>query len=398
MIYMNSGDTLVVRNPAGLAAKTHVSYADLVGSVLTGGRSNQSSSLTAFNAVSGPASGTRNVRIATVTNEGASAGMFGFDLNDGSVTAPLHPLVLLQPAQTLMYVEGAGFSMSSPNLQTLATLVLPNTPSPNAPATDYGTIFMKKIAGRMMAAQVGPSGLDTTLQANLGGNKVALWMPPGGSTTVPGVFGMAALTATGTATARTIATTNLLTRMTRLGFVSAATAAALSGGREAVAKYTVGAGPGLGGFFARYRFGVSDAAAVAGARMFVGLDALTAAPTNIDPSTKVNCIGVGQIAASNNLQIIRGNATAKTPIDLGANFPANSNADAYELSIFSPPAGGCYWHVRRLNTAFEATGFLPSTEIPIATQLLCHQLWRCNNATALAVGLDICGIYIETDH
>ena len=68
-----------------------------------------------------------------------------------------------------------------------------------------------------MAAQIGPSGLDTTLQANLGGNKVALWMPPGSSTTVPGVFGMAALTAVGTATARTVATTNLLSRMTRLG-------------------------------------------------------------------------------------------------------------------------------------------------------------------------------------
>ena len=83
---------------------------------------------------------------------------------------------------------------------------------------------------------------------------------------------------------------------------------------------------------------------------------------------------------------------------LYADFPANTNNDAYELSLIAPPAGGCYWQVRRLNTAFEATGFLPSTEIPVATQLLCHQLWRCNNATALAVRLDICGIYIETDH
>ena len=132
--------------------------------------------------------------------------------------------------------------------------------------------------------------------------------------------------------------------------------------------------------------------------MFVGLDALTAAPTNIDPSTKVKCVGVGQIAASNNLQIIYGNATANTPIDLGADFPANTNTGAYELNLFSPQTGGVHWHVRRLNTTFEATGFLPSTEVPIATQLLCHQLWRCNNATALAVGLDVCGIYIETDH
>lgn len=398
MIYLNSGDLLVVSNPSGLAAKTHVSYADLNAGALTGGRLNNSSSLTSFNAVSGPGGGTRNVRIITLTNEGLSAGLFGLSVNDGSIVSPLYPLSTLQPGQTLMYVEGTGFTLSQPLLQSLATLTMVDTQAPATPSADYGTIFMKKIAGRMMASQIGPSGLDTTLQANLGGNKVALWMPPGGSTTVPGVFGMAALTATGTATTRTVATTNLLTRMTRLGYVSAATAAAVTGAREAVAKYTTGGGPGLGGFFARYRFGVSDAATVSGARMFVGLDASTAAPTNVEPSSKVNCVGVGQISSSTNLQIIYGNATAKSPIDLGANFPANSSADAYELNLFSPPAGGVFWHVRRLNTAFEASGFIASTDAPVATTLLCHQLWRTNNATALAVGLDICGIYIETDH
>ena len=96
------------------------------------------------------------------------------------------------------------------------------------------------IIGAAVAA-IGPENI-----ANLGGNKAAMWMPPGGSTAVPGVFGMAALTATGTATARTIGVANLLSRMTRLGFVSAATAGSLAGAREAVAKYTTGAGPGLG--------------------------------------------------------------------------------------------------------------------------------------------------------
>lgn len=397
MIYLNNGDALVVSNPSGLAAKSHVSFADSGGATLNGSRLNVSSNATSFNAATYTGASARNVRMAAVTNEGALAGIFGLLHSDGTVQAPLRAEIL-QPGQTLSYTEGKGFEVSSAVSSTLATLILPDTQSPAAPPANYGTLFMKKVAGRMMAAQVGPSGLDTTLQANLGGNKAAIWMPPGGSTTVPGVLGMAALTATGTATARTVATTNLLTRMTRLGYVSAATAAALAGAREALAKYTTGAGPGLGGFWARYRFGVSDAASVAGARMFVGLDAATAAPTNVEPSTKVNCVGVGQISSSSNLQIIYGNATAKAPIDLGANFPANSNVDAYELNLFSPPSGGVYWHVRRLNTAFEASGFIATTDAPAATTLLCHQLWRCNNATALAVGLDICGIYIETDH
>ena len=397
MIYLKNGHSITIGNAGALASRTHVSYADVSGATLDGSSAIVTSSATTYNVATYAAAGTRNVRLVTVTNDDASAGLFTISHNTGATTAPIAKAVL-QPGQVLVYSENGGVQVSSAESSTLATLTLPDTQSPAVPGADYGTIFIKKIGGRMMAAQIGPSGLDTTLQANLGGNKVALWMPPGGSTTVPGVFGMAALTATGTVTSRTVAATNLLTRMTRLGYVSAATAGALAGGREAVAKYTTGAGPGLGGFFARYRFGVSDAATVAGARMFIGLDAATAAPTNIDPSTKINCIGVGQIGTSNNLHIIRGNATAKTPIDLGADFPANTNADAYELSLFAPPAGGCYWQVRRLNTIFEATGFLPSTEIPIATQLLCHQLWRCNNATALAVGLDVCGIYIETDH
>ena len=397
MIYLKNGHAITIGNAGALASRTHVSYADVSGATLDGSSAIVTSSATTYNVATYAAAGTRNVRLVTVSNDGASAGVFTISHNTGATTAPIGK-ALLQPGQVLVYSENGGVQVSSAESSTLATLTLPATPNPTVPSDSYGTIFMKKIAGRVMAAQIGPTGLDTALQAHLGGNKVALWMPPGGSTTVPGVFGMAALTATGTVTARPVATTNLLTRMTRLGYVSAATAGALAGGREAVAKFTTGAGHGLGGFFARYRFGISDAATVAGARMFIGLDALTAAPTNIDPSTKINCLGVGQIGASNNLHIIRGNATAKTPIDLGANFPANTNADAYELSLFAPPAGGCYWQVRRLNTTFEATGFLPSTEIPIATQLLCHQLWRCNNATALAVGLDVCGIYIETDH
>ena len=397
MIYLKNGHSITIGNAGALPSRTHVSYADVSGATLDGSSAIVTSSATTYNVATYAAAGTRNVRLVTVSNDGASAGVFTISHNTGSATAPIAK-ALLQPGQVLVYSENGGVQVSSAESSTLATLTLPDTPNPTVPSDSYGTIFIKKIAGRVMAAQIGPTGLDTALQAHLGGNKVALWMPPCGSTTVPGVFGMAALTATGTATARTVAVTNLLTRMTRLGYVSAATAGALAGAREAVVKYTTGAGPGLGGFFARYRFGVSDAATVAGARMFVGLDALTAAPTNIDPSTKVNCLGVGQIGTSNNLHIIRGNATAKTPIDLGADFPANTNNDAYELSLFAPPAGGCYWQVRRLNTAFEATGFLPSTEIPVATQLLCHQLWRCNNATTLAVGLDVCGIYIETDH
>lgn len=274
-------------------------------------------------------------------------------------------------------------------------LLLPVATPVSVPA-DNIAIYNRKLANRSMLSQMGPSGLDTTFQPNLGGNKVALWMPPGGSTTVPGVFGMAALTATGTATSRTVATTNILQRMTRLGYVSAATAGALAGAREAVAKYTTGAGSGMGGFFARYRFAISDAAAVAGARAFVGLSATTGAPTNVEPSTLLNALGVCRLSTSNNLHIYGAGASAGTAVDLGAGFPANNNAIAYELTLFSPAAGGCHWQMTRLDTGATVSGTFAA--VPLGTVLLCHQLWCTNNATALAVALDICGIYIETDY
>jgi hypothetical protein len=277
-----------------------------------------------------------------------------------------------------------------------AELTLPNVATPVTPDVDKLNLFARKIGGRMMLAQSGPSGLDTTFQPNLGGNKVALWMPPGATSTVPGVFGMNTLTGIGTATSRAIATTNQLARMTRLGYVSAATAGSLAGVRETTLKYTTGAGVGLGGFFARYRFAPSDAANVAGARMFVGLSPATAAPTNVEISTLLNCVGVGQLATSNNLHIYGAGATVGTAVDLGAGFPANGNAVAYELAMFSPSTGEVFWQVTRLDTGALATGQFAA--VPIGTVLMCHQLWRTNNATALAVGIDVCGIYIETDY
>lgn len=397
MIYLSSGDSLVVANPSTLASKSHVSFADVSGTTLTAGRSNVSSSAASFNATAFAAAGTRNVRVLSVTNEGVTAGVFTISHNDGTVAVPLFSAVL-QPSQKLTYSEAAGFQVSYPEVGLVTTLTMPDTQVPAVPAPDTGTVFFKEVAGRMMLAQIGPSGLDTTLQPNLGSNKCAMWMPSGGSTTAPGVFGMAALTAVGTATTRSITVSNLLTRMTRLGFVSAATAGQLAGAREALGKFTVGAGGGLGGFFIRYRFGVSDAATVAGARMFVGLSAATAAPTNVEPTSLLNCVGVAQLSSSTNLQLVYANGAVKPAIDLGSNFPANSTADAYELVLFAPNAGGVYYQVTRLNTPYMTQGFLPSTDTPLASTLLCHQLWRCNNTTALAVGLDICSIYAETDY
>ena len=278
-----------------------------------------------------------------------------------------------------------------------AELDLPSIATPLAPLATQISLFGQNRAGKMLVAQLGPSGSDSVLQPSFASNRIGLWQPPGNSTNTPVVDGINPMTALGTATARTVAATNFATRILRLGYVSAATAASLCGIREGQNKYTTGAGTGLGGFLYRVRFVPSNAAAVTGERMFIGLSASTAAPTNVEPNTLVNSAGICQLSNSTNLQVYAAGASASTAVDLGTNFPANGlSTDAYEFAMFSPASGGIQWQVWRLGTTFTASGTFAS--VPTSSTFIGHQIWKTNNATALAVGLDICSIYIETDN
>ncbi len=283
-------------------------------------------------------------------------------------------------------------------------VTLPYVAAPAVPAADKLNLFAGRKANRMLPRFIGPSGLDVTLQPLIASNKIGWWNPPGNATTLPGVVGIAAPTALGTATARNVTATNLATRSRRLGYVSAATAGSLSGHYATTAQFTIGALSGIGGFFYVCRFVVSDAAAVSGARMFVGLRNAVAAPTNVEPSSgQTNMVGVAQISTSNNLQIVYGGSAAQTAIDLGASFPANTlSADLYELALFAPPdTQVIHYQVTRVNTGDIATGTLSGavgTVIPAATTFLAHAVWRCNNAQALAVGIDVVSVYLETDN
>lgn len=283
------------------------------------------------------------------------------------------------------------------NDHTIDSEIILPTVSPASPPASSIALYNTVRAGRSMLTQKGPSGLDTTMQPHMGGNKIGLWLPAGNSNGVPGVIGIGALTTVGTATARNAATTTLATRMQRLGYVSAATAGSLTSIREGQNKYTTGAGDGLGGFHYRLRFVPSNAAAVSGERFFAGLSASTGAATNVEPNTLVNSLGICQLSTSANLHIYGAAASAGSPVDLGANFPANGlSTDAYEFSMFSGPSGVVTWQVWKLGTAFTASGTFAAK--PSSSTLIGHQLWKTNNATALAVAFDVCSIYIETDH
>ncbi len=273
--------------------------------------------------------------------------------------------------------------------------------NPAAPAAGTVRVFRREIAGRQMPAFVGPAGLDSALQPFIARNKIGYWAPPGNATTVPGVTGFTAPTITNfTATARNVATTSAFTRMRRLGYVTGTGAGTVGHWRSTVGQFTTGGPGGLGGFTYILRFGISDGASVAGARMFMGM-AVPAVPTNVEPSVLLNCIGIGHRAADTVMHLFYGGTTAQTPISLGADFPSNTRSvDPYELALFSPPTiTEINWQVTNLRTGISTSGVVSGAAavIPQETTLLAPHGYRTNNATGLAVAIDVMSAYIETD-
>ena len=298
-------------------------------------------------------------------------------------------------ANLLVSAEG------DPILKVVDGRFIPATPSADQLVL-YGFRY-GSAGGRVMAAAMGPSGMDYPLQPSIWRQKICRWNAPGGVTTVPGVDGMAALMAGGTATSRAVATTNALTLAKRIGYVSSTTAGNYAGVYQAAAQFVLGNGT-AGGFFMSCRFGVSDATLRTAARTFIGMSSSVAAPTNVDPATLTNAIGLGHTASDTNWYIYYGGSTAQARISLGADFPIN-NTDFLDFSLWSPPNadGVVYYHVERvtLTRSYFAYGVLgPGTAgvtLPASSTLLAFRAWRNNNNTAAAVGLDISSIYLETD-
>ena len=341
--------------------------------------------------------GTYNSGTAVFTNNtGATFSVTGFSTGGGSSTLPSGVNTNVQFNNNGVFSGASNVNIIGDNLN-LATVI----GNPANPPTDSITMFGRKVAGRNLPAYISPSGFDSALQPFIARNKIAYWNPSGNATTVPGIFGLTAPTAVGTATARNVAVTNILTRMKRLGYVSSATAGSLTSQYIPNAQFTTGNGTVLGGYTYICRFGISDAATVSGARMFVGMSSTIAAPTNVEPSTLLNSAGVAQLSTdSTQLYFVHGGSATQATIPLGsANFPIN-NSNAYEIAIFSPTTlvSNYYWQVTNILTGVNVNGFVSgSTEIIVNTTLTTHRAWRTNNATALAVAFDMCSIYIETD-
>jgi hypothetical protein len=349
--------------------------------------SSNSNSLVTFSA------GTKNVFCSypagKSVNEDASDKVSGYVIENSSIGATTPST----GAFTTVNLTGTTNQVSS---VTVASI-------PASPSAGNLKTFARNIGGGYAA----PAFLNATnaaypLQVALSNKRTSYIFPiPGGNTTTSPTLVVADLNQQ----IATIAATSMFTRAPRTGYSSTTTAGAVGYLKAtSISLYTLGSAtsPAYGGFYMTSRFG--HLTVVANKRSFVGMTSSIANPTNVEPSTLTNCIGVGQGAANTNLFIYYGGSAAQTPIDLGTSFPTNtSDTDWYELTLFAPPTSNntVYYQVVRLNTGDVATGTLTGTAgtvLPANTTFLNFRHWITNNTTAAATQLQFGGWWIETDY
>jgi hypothetical protein len=217
--------------------------------------------------------------------------------------------------------------------------------------------------------------------------------------------GIAAPTATGTATAASPATTNTFTRQRRVeALVTVAATNAVAGWRSSVESWSVGGSvAGQGGFRLLLRWGPATGVATAAAtsRAFAGMTVATAAPTDVDPSTLVSMVGMGWDDTDANVQIMHNDAAGTaTKVDLGASFPRPTvdRTTAYELELYSPPGTtqAVAWRVRDITTGVEATGDI-ITDLPAATGLMVPRCWMSVGGTSSVIGVALMRMLLLSD-
>ena len=323
----------------------------------------------------------------------------------GNTTGNTLTKATLTAGSGISITNGAGSITIAATTSSADPLTLSVVPAA-APAA--GSLSLgETTVGVEMLSQTSGAGWQQNFNPMIGRQRTSGYMFALGQTAVSSIEGTpVANTIIGTNSSRTYNPSTYFEATGRIGYVSAATAGSVGGlyGPSGTSRFCAIGSGGLNGFLYIAHFGTSDAATVSGARMFVGLANSVAAPTNVDPGAQTNQIGVAQLSTSNNLHIVFGGSSAQTPIDLGASFPANTlSVDMYELVLFSSKSDNTKvtYQVTRLNTGSVTSGTLtnttPGTTLPATSTPMGIRNWRSNNATALAVGLDLSSIVIHQD-
>ncbi len=330
-----------------------------------------------------------------------------------------HTMELVDPSEVvppggsstqLQYNNGGAFAGASSALIEGNELRLPYIATPATPAAGgvklYGEDF-----GPGTLAFLRPDGVERLLQSDLGHFNVNRWVAQVGLNSFNGEHSLNT-TNIGAVTAATPAVTDLHRMMPRLDLlVAVAAATAIAGWRPngAASRFLrVGRDANApGGFLVRQMWGPATGVSTATTRGFCGVADWSAAPTDVEPSSRTNIIGMGWDAADANIQFMHNDgAGTATKIDLGASFPVPTvdRNEVYEVQLYSPNSltrSVSYRVIRYSRTdktvAAEATGTI-TTDLPAVTQLLGCVGAMSVGGTSSVVGVAVMGILTAREY
>jgi hypothetical protein len=204
-----------------------------------------------------------------------------------------------------------------------------------------------------------------------------------------------AVTASGTATARAVANTNIFTSRSRLAYASGATAGNQAGIRLNSAQL-------LPRDYQRIRFrfgwGLSQTALTSKRGIFGFWATTSATPNTAFTSTTAfpNIVAFAFDINDTTLKVIHNDASgAPTIIDLGINFPVNTiNTDWFSCELIAYPNGTFYYQVYNSSNGAIAFGDI-LTDVPANTTFLSWNMSIVTTAAA-ARSVDIGSVSLET--
>lgn len=234
--------------------------------------------------------------------------------------------------------------------------------------------------------------------------ELALWWPASFGNATLSVFGAGPVSVGSTSTGTAFATTNTITRRKRANFDTGAVSGTVAYVRPGSTSIKRGDASGVGGFRFLARFAITTMPA--SWRSFIGLVPLgSLTPTNVDPSSLLNMVGIGKDAADTAWQIMfnDGSGTASKIALSASDFPVNTTT-LLEVELFCPPGASqniTYW--ARNISGVDANGFDTYSKIvtgTISTDLLstsgsCWSFWVSNDVNSASAVLTCMRIMSE---